>query len=109
MSNIKKEVHIRIDCDIAKVVEERANKHGCSNNYEYNKLLKYSLVYEDIISKLNIMNSILDKTYKNSYYIKKLLDQVYADLSLSKKDVKTSVNLIEFKETLKKNKGKFIE
>lgn len=96
MSRIIRDKHLQIDYDIAEEISKRAKNKGCSEIEEYNNLLKYSLEFEKIYEKLNIMLKVIEKVSENSFYSKKLMNQMYCDLNLPVRDVNSSNNLNEF-------------
>ena len=109
MSKVTKNKHIYIDFDIANEISERAKKKGINETEEYNNLLKYSLEFEKIFEKLNIMLKIVEKNNENTYYIRKLLEQTYTDLNLPIRDSRISNNLREFNDKYHKNKRRLSE
>jgi hypothetical protein len=109
MSRIIKDKHLQIDYDIAEEITKRSNEKGCSEVEEYNKLLRYSLEFEKIFEKLNIMLKVLDKASENTYYIRSLLCQTYCDLNLPIRDIKISNNLSEFNKNYHNKKKRLNE
>lgn len=79
---------------------EILNKPWCTaedimklSGYGENKAAK---VRKEINEKLNIMLKVIEKVSENSFYSKKLMNQMYCDLNLPVRDVNSSNNLNEF-------------
>lgn len=101
---MKKDVHIYIDYDLNKKIESNARENGRTISEEYSRLVKYSLEFEKIFERLNLMNSSIRKIYSNTNFSRKLLEQLYADIITEPSDVKLSEALSEFKNNYKENK-----
>lgn len=101
---MKKDVHVYIDYDLNKQIESRARENGTTISDEYGKLLKYSLEFEKIFEKLNLMNGAIKKIYSNTNFSRKLLEQFYADIITEPSDVKASDSLKQFKNNYKEIK-----
>lgn len=93
---IKKDVHIYVELNMVKEIQELSIKEKTSLSDMYSKLLRYGLEYDDLSRKVEELRSILNKIDSTNYYNKKLLQQIYSDLNLEKTDVRNSYNLNEF-------------
>lgn len=102
--SVYKELHSRIEYEMYKEIESRAKKKGVTINKEINDLISYSLDIESVLSKFDLIFKLINKEYSNSRYIKKLLEQLYADIITDPSDVKDSEALQKFKENIKGDK-----
>ena len=93
---IKKDVHIYVEINMAKAIQELSIKEKTSLSDMYSKLLKYGLEYDDLSKKVVELRNILNRIELTNYYNKRLLQQIYSDLNLEKTDVRKSYNLNEF-------------
>ena len=96
VKQIKKDVHIYVEINTAKAIQELSIKEKTSLSDMYSKLLRYGLEYDDLSKKVEEMYIILNKIELTNHYNKKLLQQIYSDLNLEKTDVRKSYNLNEF-------------
>lgn len=102
---MRKDIHLRIEEDIAKEVEERAKRKGTTYLEEYNFVLKEGLTSAELLKEYKNILFNTNIIIKDTSYIKSLLEQSYADLRLDKQDPKKSANLNDFKIQYKKGKN----
>lgn len=101
---MKKEVHLRIEEDIYNKIKDRADKSNISVNQQCKNLFENSLLYEELLSKINIMMAIINNLDKNTRYTKQLLIQTYSDIDVEPTDPNKSDNLKKFNKNFRKTR-----
>lgn len=101
---MKKDLHIRIDSGLFDEIENRAKEKKITIAKECTNLFQYSLMFESMLEKLNLMLKELEQLGKDTSYTKKLLIQSYVDMDMEQKDPKKSDNLINFNKKFRNSR-----
>lgn len=106
---MKDNVHIHINNDISKKIRSIASEQKIKLSDAYELVLSKGLEYRNIIGVLDTAIEDLNKNQVQILYIKRLLQQIYADLSLEQVNLNESENLINFNNMYRNGKNKLID
>lgn len=106
---MKDSVHIYIDKEISKQMKDVALTEKINPSKAYELILLKGLEYYDQSNMFNKIIKYLNNNEAQILYIKKLLQQVYADLSLEQINLNESTNLMTFNKKYRKDINKFFD